>query len=129
MTKGITRILEVITQDRKVNDTKIGVVEARINNLEQGMNTISAAIANINTQMEQIQKKLDEEKAKAAARVDDINKKRVAKQKTGVCPVTGGPLQPLQRAAVEAPNGVCPVAGGPSHTPRRAATDKAEAPT
>ncbi|XP_047978628.1 uncharacterized protein LOC125220507 [Salvia hispanica] len=73
--QGITRILEVITQDRKVNDTKIGVVDARINNLEQGMNTIPTVIANINTQMEQIQKKLDEDKAKAAARVDDINKK------------------------------------------------------
>ena len=32
--QGITRILEVIMQDRKVNDTKIGVVEARINNLK-----------------------------------------------------------------------------------------------
>ncbi|XP_047949958.1 uncharacterized protein LOC125195774 [Salvia hispanica] len=73
--QGITRILEVITQDRKVNDTKIGVVEARINNLEQGVNTISTTIANINTQMEQIQKKLEEDREKAAARVDDINKK------------------------------------------------------
>ncbi|XP_047961385.1 uncharacterized protein LOC125206134 [Salvia hispanica] len=106
--QGITRILEVITQDKKVNDTKIGVVEARINNLEQGMNTISTAIANINTQMEQIQKKLDEDRAKAAARVDDINKKWVAKQKTGDCPVAGGPPQPLQRAAAEASNGEIP---------------------
>ncbi|XP_047950420.1 uncharacterized protein LOC125196092 [Salvia hispanica] len=93
--------------DRKVNDTKIGVVEGRINNLDQGMNTISTAISNINTQMEQIQKKLDEDRAKAAARVDEINKKWVAKQKTGYCPA----------------------AGGPPHTPRRAAIDKAEAPT
>ena len=75
----LTRILEEITQDRKVNDTKIGVVEVRINNLEEGMNTISTAIANINTQMEKIQKKLDEDRAKAAARVDDVNKKWVAK--------------------------------------------------
>ena len=35
--------------------------------------------------MEQIQKKLDEDRAKAAARVDDINKKWVAKQKYGDC--------------------------------------------
>ncbi|XP_047978999.1 uncharacterized protein LOC125220910 [Salvia hispanica] len=106
--QGITRILEVITQDRKVNDTKIGVVEARINNLEQEMNTISTAIANINTQMEQIQKKLDEDRAKAAARVDNNNKKWVAKQKTGDCPVDGGPPQPLQRAAAVASNGEIP---------------------
>ena len=92
------------------------MVEARINNLEQGMNTISTAIANINTQMEQIQKKLDEDRAKAAARVDDINKKWVAKQKTGDCQVAGGPPQPPQRAAAGVPNGVYPAAGEPPHT-------------
>ncbi|XP_047979322.1 uncharacterized protein LOC125221240 [Salvia hispanica] len=105
--QGITRILEVIAQDRKVNDTKIGVVEARINNLEQEMNTISTAIANINTQMEQIQKKLDEDRAKAAARVDDVNKKWVAKQKTGDAqtpadcrtPRGGLPLKPRMESA------------------------------
>ncbi|XP_047949154.1 uncharacterized protein LOC125194986 [Salvia hispanica] len=99
--QGITRILEVIAQDRKVNDTKIGVVEARINNLEQGMNTISTAIANINTQMEQIQKKVDEDRAKAAALVDDVNKKWVAKKKTGDCQDAGGPLDSTWRAATE----------------------------
>ncbi|XP_047978398.1 uncharacterized protein LOC125220284 [Salvia hispanica] len=127
--QGITRILEVIAQDRQVNDTKIRVVKARINNLEQGMNTISTAIANINTQMEQIQKKLDEDRAKAAVGVDDINKKWGAKQKSGDCPVDGGPLLPPQRAAAEAPNGGCPAVGGPPHTPRRAATETAEPPT
>ncbi|XP_047978855.1 uncharacterized protein LOC125220756 [Salvia hispanica] len=126
--QGITRILEVIAQDRKVNDTKIGVVEARINNLEQGMNTISTAIANINTQMEQIQKKLDEDRAKAATRVDDVNKKWVAKQKTGDCPVAGGPPHTTRRTATEAQNGVCPAIGRPPHTMRRAATEMAEAP-
>ncbi|XP_047948973.1 uncharacterized protein LOC125194795 [Salvia hispanica] len=126
--QGITRILEVIAQDRKVNDTKIGVVEARINNLEQGMNTISTAITNINTQMEQIQKKLDEDRAKAAALVDDVNKKWVAKQKTGDCPDAGEPPHTTRRTATEAQNGVCPAAGGPPHTTRRAATEKAEAP-
>ncbi|XP_047953338.1 uncharacterized protein LOC125199322 [Salvia hispanica] len=130
--QGITKILEVITQDRKINDTKIGVVEARINNLEQGMNTISAAVTNITTQMEQIQKKLDEDRAKAAARVDDINKKWVAKQKSGDCPVAGGPPQTPQRPATETAESTtqdCPVAGGPPHTPQRPATDKAESST
>ncbi|XP_047949031.1 uncharacterized protein LOC125194857 [Salvia hispanica] len=128
--QGITRILEVIAQDMKVNDTKIEVVEARINNLEQGMNTISTVIANINTQMEQIQKKLDEDRAKAAARVDEVNKKWMAKQKTfsGDCLVAGGPPHTTQRTATEAQNRVCPAAGGPQHTTRRAATEKAEAP-
>ncbi|XP_047942786.1 uncharacterized protein LOC125189564 [Salvia hispanica] len=108
--QGITRILED-KQPRARNDT------------------ISTAIANINTQMEQIQKKLDKDRAKAAARVDDINKKWVAKLNIGDRPVAGGPPQPPQRAAAEAPNGVCPAAGGPPHTPQLAATDKAESPT
>ncbi|XP_047979191.1 uncharacterized protein LOC125221107 [Salvia hispanica] len=126
--QGITRILEVITQDRKVNDTKIGVVEARINNLEQGMNTISTAITNINTQMEQIQK-LDEDRAKAAAQVDDINKKWVAKQKTGTAQSPTDRRNHRSGPPLKYRIGVCPAAGGPPHTPRRAATDKAEAPT
>ncbi|XP_047941973.1 uncharacterized protein LOC125188913 [Salvia hispanica] len=126
--QGITRILEVIAQDRKVNDTKIGVVEARINNLVQGMNMISTAIANINTQMEQIQKKLDEDRAKAAALVDDVNKKWVAKHKTGDYQDAGGPPHSTRRAATEAQNGVCPAIGGPLDSTRRAATEKAEAP-
>ena len=92
--QGIMKILEVIAQDKKINDTKIGVVETRINKLEQGINTISTAISNINTQMEQVQKKLDEDKAKATARVDDINMKWEAKQKSGDCPTAGGRPQP-----------------------------------
>ncbi|XP_047949118.1 uncharacterized protein LOC125194948 [Salvia hispanica] len=120
--------LGVIAQDRKVNDTKIGVVEARINNLEQGMNTISTAIANINTQMEQIQKKLDEDRAKAAALVDDVNKKWVAKQQTGDCQDAGGPPHSTRRAITEAQNAVCPAAGRPLDSTRRATIEKAEAP-
>ncbi|KAL1568847.1 hypothetical protein AAHA92_00404 [Salvia divinorum] len=34
--QGIQRILEAMQEDRKANDTKIGVVEARLNNLEGG---------------------------------------------------------------------------------------------
>ncbi|XP_047952464.1 uncharacterized protein LOC125198045 [Salvia hispanica] len=78
--------------------------------------------------MEQIQKKLDEDRAKAAALVDDVNKKWVAKQKTGDCPDAGEPPHTTRRTATEAQNGVCPAAGGPPHTTRRAATEKAEAP-
>ncbi|XP_047943124.1 uncharacterized protein LOC125189954 [Salvia hispanica] len=103
--------------------------EARINNLEQGINTISTVISNINTQMEQVQKKLDEDKAKVAARVEDINKKWVAKQKSGDCPVACGPPQPPQRTVADLPIVVCPAAGGPAHTPRRAATNKEESST
>ena len=78
--------------------------------------------------MEQIQKKLDEDRAKAAALVDDVNKKWVAKQKTGDCPDAGEPPHTTRRTATEAQNGVCPAAGGPPHTTRRAATEKTEAP-
>ena len=106
----IMKILEVLVQDRKTNDTKSGVVEARLNNLEAGINTIITAITYIKTQMDQVQQKIDEDK-KAATRMADINKKWVAKQKmgaecssgaqTGACSTPSGPLQALQWAATE----------------------------
>ncbi|XP_042023170.1 uncharacterized protein LOC121770521 [Salvia splendens] len=106
-------ILEVLVQDRKTNDTKIGVVEARLHNLEAGINTIATAITNIMNQMDQVEQKIEEGKAKAAAQVADTNKKWVAKQKTeevstsgmssGVCPMPSRPLHTLQRAAAEQP--------------------------
>ncbi|XP_047952284.1 uncharacterized protein LOC125197628 [Salvia hispanica] len=93
------------SKDRKTNDTKIGVLEARLNNLEAGINTLTTAVTSIKNQMDQVQQKLEEDK-KAAARVADINKKWVAKQKkstsgaqTGVCPTPSAPLQASQRAA------------------------------
>ena len=84
------KILKV-AQDRKTNDTKIGVVEARLNNLEQGISTIATAVTNIQTQMDQVHKKLEKDRAKAATRVADINKKWVAKQKSGDCPTPHRP--------------------------------------
>ena len=106
---GIMKILEVLVRDRKTNDTKIGVVEVRFNNLEAGINTITTAVTSIKTQMDQVQQKIDEDKA--AARVVDINKKWVAKQKmgaesssgaqTGVYPTPSRPLQATQWAATD----------------------------
>ena len=61
--------------------------------------------------------------------MDDINKKWVAKQKSGDCPVAGRPPQPQQRAATNPPNAICQTAGGPPHTPQWAAADKAESST
>ncbi|XP_042012087.1 uncharacterized protein LOC121760495 [Salvia splendens] len=114
--QGIMKIWEVQVQDRKTNDTKIGVVEARLNNLEAEINTIDTAVTNIKNQMDQVQQKIAEEKAKAAARVADINKKWVAKKKMGDVSNSG------------ANSGVCPTPSGLLHTPQRAAAEQAEAP-
>ncbi|KAL1569936.1 hypothetical protein AAHA92_01349 [Salvia divinorum] len=57
--QGIQRILEAMQEDRKANDTKIGVVE---------------------TQMDQIQKEVEDRRAKAADRVNELNKEWVAKR-------------------------------------------------
>ncbi|XP_042006158.1 uncharacterized protein LOC121754940 [Salvia splendens] len=128
------KILEVLVQDRKTNDTKIGVVEARLNNFEQEINIIATAVSNIQTQMDQVHKKLEEDKAKAAARVGDINKKWVTKQKKdegstsgmkyGDFPTPSGSPHTLQRAATGAPSGVCPTPSGPPHTPQQTATEE-----
>ncbi|XP_047942569.1 uncharacterized protein LOC125189325 [Salvia hispanica] len=107
---GIMRIHEVLVQDRRTNDTKIRVVEARLNNLEAVINTISTTVTSIKTQMDQVQQKIDEHK-KSAARVADINTKWVVKHKTGaesssgaqtgVCLTPSGTLQASQPAAIE----------------------------
>lgn len=67
-------------EDRKANETKIGVVEARLNNLEAEMNTIAFTVLIIKTQMDQVQKKIEVEIAKTAARVADIDKMWVSKK-------------------------------------------------
>ncbi|KAL1558825.1 hypothetical protein AAHA92_09241 [Salvia divinorum] len=64
-------------EDRKANDTKIGVVEARLNNLEGGLNAIVTTVTAIKTQMDQIQKQAEEARAKVA---DELNKKLIAKK-------------------------------------------------
>ncbi|XP_042027155.1 uncharacterized protein LOC121774328 [Salvia splendens] len=79
--QGIMKILEVLVQERNTNDTKIRVVKARLNNLKQGIGKITTVVTNIQTQMDQVHKKLEEDKVKAAPRVVDISKKSVAKQK------------------------------------------------
>ncbi|XP_042016214.1 uncharacterized protein LOC121764223 [Salvia splendens] len=114
--KGIMKILEVLVKDGKTNDTKIGVVEARLNNHEQGINTIATAVSNIKTQMDQVHKNIEEDKAKAAARVADINKKCFTKQKND----EGSTSRTNSRD--------CPTPGGPPHTPQRSATKEAKAP-
>ncbi|KAL1537875.1 hypothetical protein AAHA92_30349 [Salvia divinorum] len=45
----IQRILEAMQEDRKANNTKIEVVEARLNNLEGGMNTVVTTVTAIKT--------------------------------------------------------------------------------
>ena len=62
--QGIMKILEMLVQDRKTHGTKIRVVEASLNNLEQGISTIATAVSNIQTQMDQVHKKIEEDKAK-----------------------------------------------------------------
>ncbi|KAL1564360.1 hypothetical protein AAHA92_06712 [Salvia divinorum] len=57
----ILKILEVLEEDRKTNETKIGVVEAIFNNLETGLNTIVSTVTVIKIQMDQIQKEIEEE--------------------------------------------------------------------
>ncbi|KAL1545394.1 hypothetical protein AAHA92_22128 [Salvia divinorum] len=73
----IQRILEAMQEDRKANDTKIGVIEARLNNLEGGLNAIVTTITAIKTQMDHIQKQAEEARAKV---VDELNKKLIAKK-------------------------------------------------
>ncbi|XP_042019017.1 uncharacterized protein LOC121766847 [Salvia splendens] len=51
--QGIMKILKVLVQDRKTNDTKIGVVEAMLNNLEAEINIIVTVVTNIKNQMDQ----------------------------------------------------------------------------
>ena len=80
---GIMKILEVLVQDRKTNDTKIRVMEARLNNLKAGITTLTTVVTSFKTQMDQVQQKIEEVK-KSAARVADINKKWVAKQKAAM---------------------------------------------
>ncbi|XP_047965041.1 uncharacterized protein LOC125209485 [Salvia hispanica] len=65
--QGIMKILEMLVQDRKTHGTKIRVVEASLNNLEQGISTIATAVSNIQTQMDQVHKKIEEDKAKRSA--------------------------------------------------------------
>ena len=101
---GIQKILEVMLEDRRNNEARIGFIEERVNNLEQGISTITTAVMNIQTLMDQVHKKIEEDKGKATARVADINKKWVAKQKkdegstSGTkfedCPTPSGPPHP-----------------------------------
>ncbi|XP_047978459.1 uncharacterized protein LOC125220340 [Salvia hispanica] len=114
---GIQKILEVMLEDRRNNEARIGFIEERVNNLEQGISTITTAVMNIQTLMDQVHKKLEEDKGKAAARVADINKKWVAKQKKDEGSTSGTKFED------------CPTPSGPPHTPRRAATEKAESST
>lgn len=73
--------MEVLGEDRKANETKIGVVEARLNNHKVGLNIIASTVSIIKTQMDQVQKKAKEKKAKLVARVAEINKKWVTKSR------------------------------------------------
>ncbi|KAL1568804.1 hypothetical protein AAHA92_00366 [Salvia divinorum] len=78
--QGIQKIMEAMQEDRKANDTKIGVVEARLNNLKGGLNTIVTTVTAIKTQMDQIQNEVEERRAKAAVRVAELKKKWVGKK-------------------------------------------------
>ncbi|KAL1556993.1 hypothetical protein AAHA92_12538 [Salvia divinorum] len=106
--QGIQRILEAMQEDRKANDTKIGVVEARLNNLEGGgLNTLVTTVTAIKTQMDQIQKEVEDRRAKAADRVNELNKEWVAKRSKDEASTSGmknedadaasGPLDESQR--------------------------------
>ncbi|KAL1564611.1 hypothetical protein AAHA92_06930 [Salvia divinorum] len=105
--QGIQRILEAMQEDRKANDTKIGVVEARLNNLERGLNTIITTVTAIKIRMDQIQKHAEEKRAKAADRVAELNKKWVTKKSKDEASTSGmknedsahssGPLDKSQR--------------------------------
>ncbi|KAL1536618.1 hypothetical protein AAHA92_29242 [Salvia divinorum] len=105
--QGIQRILEAMQEDRKANDTKIGVVEARLNNLEVGLNTLVTTVTAIKTQMDQIQKQEEDRRAKAADRVNELNKEWVAKRSKDEASTSGtknedtdaasGPLDESQR--------------------------------
>ncbi|KAL1540753.1 hypothetical protein AAHA92_25062 [Salvia divinorum] len=105
--QGIQRILEAMQEDRKANDTKIGVVEARLNNLEGGLNTLVTTVTAIKTQMDQIQKEVEDRRAKAADRVNELNKEWVAKRSKDEASTSGtknenadaasGPLEESQR--------------------------------
>ncbi|KAL1563929.1 hypothetical protein AAHA92_06346 [Salvia divinorum] len=105
----IQRILEAMQEDRKANDTKIGVIEARLNNLEGGLNTLVTTVKAIKTQMDQIQKQEEDRRAKAADRVNELNKEWVAKRSKDEASTSGtknenadaasGPLDESQRAA------------------------------
>ena len=57
-------------------------METRLNNLEAGITTLTIVVTSIKTQIDQVQQKIEEDK-KASTRVAYINKKWVAKQKTG----------------------------------------------
>ncbi|KAL1559151.1 hypothetical protein AAHA92_09525 [Salvia divinorum] len=87
--QGIQKILEAMQEERKANDTKIGVVEARLNNLEGGLNTIVTTVIAIKIQMDQIQKQAEEKRAKAADRVAELNKKWVAKKSNDEASTSG----------------------------------------
>ncbi|KAL1564963.1 hypothetical protein AAHA92_07240 [Salvia divinorum] len=105
--QGIQRILEAMQEDRKVNDTTIEVIKARLNNLEGGLNTLVTTVTASKTQIDQIQKKAEEARAKAADRVNELNKKWVAKKPKNGASTSGmksedaehasGPLDKSQR--------------------------------
>ncbi|XP_047949093.1 uncharacterized protein LOC125194921 [Salvia hispanica] len=127
---GIQKILELMLEDRKNNETKMGVVEERLTKLESGLNTVVSTMSIIKLQMDQFQKKAVEDKGKAVAKVVGINKDEasISGRSFGDCPTPSGPPHTLQRAATGAQFGSCPTSGGPPQTPQRPATEEAEAP-
>ncbi|XP_042067225.1 uncharacterized protein LOC121810531 [Salvia splendens] len=106
---GIQKILEVLLEDRKNNEAKIGVVEERLTKIEIGLNIVASTMSIIKLQMDQVQTKAEGDKAKAAAKVADINKDWDATKslseastsgtKTNACAQPNGPLEQSQWAA------------------------------
>ncbi|XP_047978402.1 uncharacterized protein LOC125220288 [Salvia hispanica] len=107
---GIQKILELMLEDRKNNETKMGVVEERLTKLESGLNTVVSTVSIIKLQMDQFQKKAVEDKGKAVAKVVGTNKDEASTSGTSFrdCPTPSGPPHTLQRAATGAQFGSCP---------------------
>ncbi|KAL1536625.1 hypothetical protein AAHA92_29248 [Salvia divinorum] len=114
--QGIQRILEAMQEDRKANDTKIGVVEARLNNLEGGLNTFVTTVTAIKTQMDQIQKEVEDRRAKAADRVNELNKEWVAKRSKDEASTSG-----MKNEDADAASGPLDESQRPLENPQRAA--------
>ncbi|KAL1533093.1 hypothetical protein AAHA92_33028 [Salvia divinorum] len=88
----IQKILEAMQEDRKSNDTKIGVIEARLNNLEEGLNTIVTTVTAIKIQMDQIQKQAEKRRAKKS--MDEASTSGMKDEDSGHA---SGPLDKSQR--------------------------------
>lgn len=69
----IQNIMEVLLEYRKNNEAKIGAVEERLNKLEIGLNIVATIVSIIKIQMDQVQKKAEEDKVKDDAKVANIN--------------------------------------------------------